>query len=96
MCEIITICAAVAFTAIYFISKKKGNAKKSVFTTMLMFWGAALMWAVDGIASVAEGEGFFDISMEDTILGCIILASGLAIFGVLALLEKRKAVKASE
>ena len=90
MCEIITILTAGAFTALYFIQKKNGAVNKSVFTAMLMFWGAALMWAVDGIASVAGGEAFFDISMEDTILGAIILASGLAIFGVCALIEKRK------
>ena len=94
MCEIITIATAIAFTVIYAIQKKNGSAKRSVFTATLMFWGAALMWAVDGIASVAGGEGFFDISVEDTILGGIILASGLAVFALLALIERKKAVKA--
>lgn len=94
MCEIITIVTALAFTALYFIQKNKGTAKKSVFTAMLMFWGAAVMWAVDGIASAAGGETFFDISMEDTILGAIILASGLFIFAILSLIEKRKAARA--
>ena len=94
MCEIITILTAIIFTALYFIQKNNGTAKKSVFTAMLMFWGAAVMWAVDGIASVAGGESFFDISMEDTILGAIILASGLLIFAILSLIEKRKAARA--
>lgn len=96
MCLIMTIVAAVVFTVLYVVSKKKGAESKSVFTTMLMFWAASLMWSVDGIASVLEGEGFFDISVEDTILGAIILAAGLAVFGALSAKEKfaRKAQKA--
>ena len=85
MCEIMTIAAAAAFTILYFA----GRRSRAVFTTMLMFWGAALMWSVDCVHSAMEGEGFFDISMKDTRLGFIILAAGLAVFGVLALLERR-------
>ena len=87
MCEIMTIAAALAFTAVYFIGKRS----KAVFTTMLMFWGAALMWSVDCVHSAMEGEGLFDISWEDTILGGIILAAGLAVFGVMSFLERRRA-----
>ena len=92
MCEIMTIVAAAAFTLLFAMQKKSGTIKKSVFTTMLMFWGAAIMWATDGIANVIGGEGFFEISMEDTILGLIILAFGLAVFAVLSVAEKRKAI----
>ncbi len=96
MCLIMTIVAAVVFTVLFVASKKRGVASKSVFTTMLMFWAASLMWSVDGIASVLEGEGFFDISVEDTILGVIILAAGLVVFGALSAKEKfaRKAQNA--
>ena len=55
MCEIMTIVAALAFTAIYFVGKRRGNPNKAVFTTMLMFWGAALMWAVDCVAEKMDG-----------------------------------------
>ena len=81
MCEIMTIVAALAFTALYFC----GRGSKAVFTTMLMFWGAALMWSVDCVGNAMEGEAFFDISREDTVLGFIILAAGLAVFGALTL-----------
>ena len=88
MCLIMTIIAAVVFTALW--AKMR---KQSLLTTTLMFWGAALMWSVDGIASLLEGEPFFDISSEDTVLGFIIVACGLAIFAVLAALEKRRVLK---
>ncbi|MBQ5471219.1 MAG: hypothetical protein IIT58_04360 [Treponema sp.] len=90
MCEIITIIASIVFTVVYFVQKKQGKTSKAVFLAMLMFWGAALMWSVDGIFSVMEGEGFFDISVKDTILGFIILASGLAVFGGYAFIAKKR------
>ena len=85
MCEIMTIVAALAFTAIYFIGKRQGRPNRAIFTTMLMFWGAALMWSVDCVANAMEGEGLLDMSREDTLLGCIIVAAGLAVFAVLSL-----------
>lgn len=85
MCLILTICAALAFSGVYFYQKKNSAVSKSVFATMLMFWAASLMWSMDGLASVLEGEGFFDLSLEDTILGLIIVASGLTVFALLSL-----------
>lgn len=84
MCLIMTIIAAVVFTALW--AKMR---KQSLLTTTLMFWAAALMWSVDGIASLLEGEPFFDISREDTVLGFIIVVCGLAVFALLAAIEKR-------
>ena len=88
MCEIMTIVAALAFTAIYFAGKRKGNPNKAVFTTMLMFWGAALMWAVDCVAEKMDGEALFDVSREDTILGFIILGAGLLVFAALSFIGR--------
>jgi len=88
MCEIMTIFAALVFTALYFTGKKRGCPSKSLFTAMLMFWGAALMWSVDCVANKMEGEALFDISKEDTLLGFIILAAGLIVYGALALKER--------
>ncbi len=90
MCLIMTIIAALVFSLAFLKNQKKGKEVKSLFTTMLMFWAAALMWSMDGIASVLGGEGFFDLSLEDGILGFIIIASGLLIFGFLSLLQKKK------
>ena len=90
MCELMTIGAAALFTVLYFTRFRT----RAVFATMLMFWGAALMWSVDCVHSYMEGEGLFDLSREDTILGAIILASGLAVFAVLAARERMLATRA--
>jgi Zn-dependent protease with chaperone function len=85
-----TIIAAVVFTALW--AKMR---KESLLTTTLMFWAAALMWSVDGVASVLDGEPFFDISREDTVLGAIIILCGLAVFAVLAVFERRRELRAN-
>ena len=79
-----TIIAAAAFTAAYFFLSKS----KAVFNTMLMFWGAAIMWSIDSVRNVINGEPFFTIDREDTILGFIILGAGLLFF-VLSFLHAR-------
>ena len=84
MCELMTIVAAAVFTFIYF----RVLRTSAVFTTMLMFWGAALMWSVDCVHSAMEGEGLLDFSLEDMNLGFIVLAFGLALFGVLLFVER--------
>ncbi len=87
MCELMTIAAAAVFTALYFA----GRRSRAVFATMMMFWGAALMWAVDCVHSAMDGDSLFDISKEDTILGCIVLAAGLLVFGAMHFFERRSA-----
>lgn len=89
MCEIMTIIAALICTALFYMQKKNGRKDRSLVLGMLMFWGASLMWLIDCIFSAAGGEGFFDISMEDTILGIIILAAGFAVMNVTKILPKR-------
>ena len=91
MCEIMTILAAVAFTAIYIAGKRSGRPSSAAFTTMLMFWGAALMWSVDCVANRLDGEPLFDLSREDTTLGFIILGAGLLVYAALALFGRRTA-----
>ena len=90
MCELMTIAAALVFTAIYFVGRSHGRKSPAVFTTMLMFWGAALMWSVDCVHSAMEEglSGLLDLSFEDMQLGFIIIAFGLALFGVLLFVER--------
>ena len=89
MCELMTIVAALFFTVAYFAGKASGKASGATFTAMLMFWGAALMWAVDCVAEFMDGEPLFDLSREDAVLGVIILAAGLLVYGALAVRERR-------
>ena len=95
MCELMTIAAALVFTVLYFVGRSRGRTSPAVFTTMLMFWGAALMWSVDCVFNaVFEEKPLFDISRKDTILGFIILGAGLLVFGALSLKERLSAVRA--
>ena len=89
MCELMTIAAAVVFSVLYF-RNRNGAYARSLFNTMMMFWGAALMWSVDCAFSFREGEGLFDLSGQDVILGVIILACGLAFFAVSAFVERKR------
>ena len=88
MCELLTIAAAVAFTAIYFIGRRNGKTSRPAFTTMLMFWGAALMWSVDCVANKLDGDPLLDMSSEDLTLGVIILGAGLLVYAALSLTER--------
>ncbi len=88
MCLILTACAALVCAAFLLRQSKKGKASKNLITLTLMYAASALMWSVDGIASVMEGESFFDLSAKDTLLGVIIVAVGLLAFVFLHALEQ--------
>lgn len=101
MCLIITVLMAAVFSVLFIVSKRNASAEKShgsalrkfsqpLFTTMLAFWAAAIMWSVDGIANVASDEPFFDLTKEDALLGMIVVLCGLALFAVLAIRNIRK------
>lgn len=89
MCEIITICMALIFTGLLFAGKSKKNSPiySSIKTGMLIFWGAALMWFVDCVVSAMNGEGFFDFSREDTVLGIMIALIGIAVVIISSLIS---------
>lgn len=95
MCELMTIVAALVFTALWLSARRASRPCGALGTAALMFWGAALMWAVDCARSALEGEGLLDLSREDAVLGAIILAAGVAVYAVLALLERRRAARAA-
>ena len=94
MCELMTIGAAVAFTAIWAIRRRSGIDSSAAFTAMLMFWGAALMWSVDCVANRLDGEPLLDMSREDTMLGLIIVAAGLLAYGVFAVYGRLRSARA--
>ncbi|MCR4908740.1 MAG: hypothetical protein K5985_07900 [Lachnospiraceae bacterium] len=80
MCLIITFTAAILSTVLWYFLL---HDEKYHFTMLLyMFWGATLMWTVDGIFSYAGGEGFFDLSASDAALGMVIVLSALAVWVV--------------
>jgi len=91
VCELMTIGAALVFTALHFALWRSGRPSPAVLTTMLMFWGAALMWSVDCVANRMEGDPLLDFSREDLVLGFIVLGFGLAAHIAFLLIGRRKA-----
>ena len=91
MCELMTIAAAVAFTFLWLSARRRGKDAGALFTAMLMFWGAALMWSVDCVANKLDGEPLLDMSREDTVLGCIIVAAGLVVYAGLSVFRRSPA-----
>ena len=43
MCELMTIVAALVFTALWFAARRAGRPANAKGTAALMFWGAALI-----------------------------------------------------
>ena len=56
MCELMTIAAALVFSALFFAAKRRGDRAGALGKTALVFWGAALMWSVDCVHSLMEGQ----------------------------------------
>ena len=94
MCELMTIAAAVVFTAMSWLLRRAGRPSSATGATALMFWGAALMWSVDCVHSAMDGEGLLNLSREDAVLGVIILAAGLAVHALLSFREKIREARA--
>ncbi len=90
MCEILAILAAIVFTVLSASARKAGRPAKALGATALVFWGAALMWSVDCVHSLMEGEGLLDISVDDTLLGALVVASGCALYAVMRFREGRQ------
>jgi len=87
MCLIITAVAAVISTLIWKL-KFNGPVNYNLNILSLMYTAAALMWCCDGVASVLEGESFFDISLDDTYLGLVIVFAGIVFWGITFLWKK--------
>ena len=80
MCLLITVFAALVTSFVWY--KKRGERKWRLERLALMYWGAALMWVVDGFVCLIEGEAFFDISMGDALLGVLVVVCGIVGWGI--------------
>lgn len=86
MCLLITAFAAVIATIIWFFQPDFSKIAK-LGTLALMYWGAALMWTVDGFFSVSEGGDFLDLSLNDAVLGMVIILCGLIVWMIILFLH---------
>lgn len=99
MTLVITFLAAAIVTAIWY--SKTPNDTMRFGTLALMYWGAALMWCVDGIAGLVAGEGFIEIAdtaamLDDAILGFVVVAIGLAAWAIyLVVKDPKRALRKS-
>lgn len=91
MCELISIAAAAFFAVLFF---RSGWRDKAAATAMFMFLGASLMWGVDCVANAMDGEPLLDMSREDAVLGAIVLAAGLAVWGAESCIRRLANAKA--
>jgi hypothetical protein len=92
MTLIITAVAAVIATIIRF-AKPEFAAKAYVGLLALMYWGASIMWCVDGIASLVEGEPFVELSgtaamSDDALLGICVVALGLVVWAIVLFVKR--------
>lgn len=85
MCLIITAAAAIAVTLVWYF--KLPEKAYMLSKLMMMYWGAAIMWTIDGIYCVMDGESFFNLSINDAVLGVVVVVSG-AIAWLVMLLAK--------
>lgn len=95
MTLVITFLAAAIATAFWYA--KAPNSDMRLGTLALMYWGAALMWCVDGINGLIEGEGFIEISdtaamIDDAALGLVVVVVGLVAWAIYLVVKDPKNV----
>lgn len=88
---IITAIAAIVTTIIWYV--KAPDDKYKISRLCLMYWGATLMWLVDHImAYLTEGGEFFEVTLNATLLGIVVVLFGLLIWTIMLLIKDPKDV----
>ena len=91
MCLILTCIAAIIVTGLCFLYPTL-PAGFQLDRLALMYWGAALMWIIDGIFRIREGEAFFELSANDTLLGILIIFCGLIFWSLLTFVRSKRTI----
>lgn len=90
MCLLVTLFAAVIASICWFLVDPKHNLQLG--TLSLMFWGAGLMWFADCMATYLGGEPFLDTSLDDLILGAVVVLCGLILWLAIVLVKNPKRI----
>ncbi|WMJ76848.1 MULTISPECIES: hypothetical protein [unclassified Sedimentibacter] len=85
---LITFFAAIIATIVWYVQMPKDPYKVS--TLSFMYWGASLMWLVDGFFCIAEGEPFLEMSFKDALLGFTAVICGLIAWMTILLVKGDK------
>ena len=83
MCLIITALASLAMLWVH-LKADRDNRHHSLTLTLVLS-AAALMWTVDRTFAWQDGEAFFDLSLDDLLLGLTCLGCTACLWGVLKL-----------
>lgn len=83
MTLLITVIAAVISTLVWYLTARKTDLKLEVLCCL--FWGASVMWLVDGVFEyLEEGGAIFapgaDVLINDAFLGLCVVALALVIW----------------
>lgn len=86
------LCAAVSTIAWY---ARGQEGRMGLGTLSLMYWGASLMWVVDGIANLINGEAFIEIAdtaamLDDAVLGLVVAVGGIVAWAIYLLVKDPK------
>ncbi len=90
MCLMLTCLAAVVTSILWYFKDAKNSYKLG--TLALMYWGASLMWLVDCVFALMDGEAFLDLSFDDTLLGGLIVLCGVVAWFVILIYKDTKRV----
>ncbi|MDR3072631.1 MAG: hypothetical protein LBU41_03985 [Clostridiales Family XIII bacterium] len=92
MTLIITLVAAIAMFCFRF-ARPEFARKNAIGVLALMYFGASVMWIVDGVANLIEGEAFVELKdatilRDDAILGGCVVALGLVAWLCLLMIKR--------
>jgi len=88
---IILAMAAAIVTPIWY--SRAGNDEYMLKLLCLILWGATIMVSVDHIMGyLMEGGEFFELTIDATILGIVLLIAALVIWEIVLLLKDPKRV----
>ncbi|MDR2457839.1 MAG: hypothetical protein LBD41_05100 [Clostridiales Family XIII bacterium] len=98
MTLLLTLGAAIIAGGIRFF-KPEFAIRNYIGFLALMYFGAALMWCIDGVASLIGGEAFIDlvdkaVVIDDLKLGLSVIVLGLFVWFVFRLIARKSAKKA--
>lgn len=93
MTLIITAVAAIVATILRFALPSATRLHLGALA--LMYWGATIMWCVDGFACLAEGEAFIELAdtaamADDALLGVCVVVLGLVAWGIVCLVKRNQ------
>jgi hypothetical protein len=87
MCLLITLFAAVTATIVWYVQLP--NYRYKISTLGFIYWGASLMWIVDAFFRITEGQPFLDMSLNDALLGLIVVVCGLLAWATILLIKSK-------